>query len=130
MPSLMLTDDIVKYLIAWGLMDAAGGFKKGAPVAKTGNYQIVAATDPSGTVFTNRGAGAAVTFTLPVITPALAGVTYEFEGVADQNITVAGAAGSVVTFNNAAATSLAASTAGQKIGAHITAYCDGTSWFL
>jgi hypothetical protein len=40
-------------------------------------------------VFTNRGAVGAVTFTLPAAAPALAGVFYEFLGIADQSITVA-----------------------------------------
>jgi hypothetical protein len=71
-----------------------------------------------------------VTFTLPVITAIMAGLWYEFDGVANQNIGVAAAAGTVVTFNNAAATSVTASTAGGKIGAHFRAVCDGTSWHV
>lgn len=100
-------------------------------IAKTGNYSINPNKgDFSGTIFTNRGAGAGVTFTLPNPTPALAETHYRFVGVADQTFTVAAPAGKAVAFNNAAATSLAASTAGQKIGAVIEAFCDGTSWLL
>lgn len=128
--SFITTDDVAKYLISLGFLDAAAGPKLPLPQAKTANYQIVSATDPSGTVFTNRGAVGAVTFTLPVAAPALAGVYYDFYGVAGQNTSVASAAGAVVTFNNAAATSVTASTAGAKIGARMRATCDGTSWLI
>lgn len=127
--------DAVRVLASWGILDINGGVKRRI-VAKTANYTIlspmVAATagDPSGTLFTTRGAGGAVTFTLPAAAPALAGVEYDFDGVANQNIGVAAAAGTVVTFNNAAATSVTASTAGGKIGAHFHAICDGTSWHV
>jgi len=131
MPAQYLTDDFVRYMIAIGLMDSAGGVKKRPSQAKTGNYTIVTGTDPSGTVFTNRGAGASVTFTLPAPVPALDGTVYEFYGVANQNLVVAGAAGGqIVTFNNAAAASVTCSTASQKIGAHMEATCDGTSWHV
>jgi hypothetical protein len=127
------TEDIVRYLIAWGLLDLQGGLKLNL-VVKTADYTVVAPTatlgDPSGTQFTTRGAGGAVNFTLPAPSVALIGCTYEFHNTVDQNMTVTAGAGKAVTFNNAAAASLAASTAGQKIGAHIKAVCDGTSWHL
>jgi len=124
-------DDEARYLAAIGLLDALGGIKKRPSSAKTGNYTIAVATDPSGTIFTNRGAGAQVTFTLPAPAASLDGVFYEFVGVANQNLAVAGAsAGQIVTFNNAAAASVTCSTASQKIGAHLTATCDGTSWWV
>lgn len=131
-PSL---SDIGRQLAAWGFNDPSGGKLRPPIVAKTANYQVVspfaaAGGDPSGTLFTTRGAGGAVTFTLPVITALLAGVEYEFTGVANQNIGVAAAAGTVITFNNVAATSVTASTAGGKIGAHFKAICDGISWHV
>src|SRR5262245_10816122 len=86
--------------------------------------------DYSGTIFTTRGAGAAVTFTLPTPTANLKDTSYDFVNVAGQNMIVSAGSGKAVTFNNLAATSLAASTAGQLIGALITATCDGTSWIL
>lgn len=127
--AVSVTDDFVKYLVKQGFLDAAGGLKING-VAKTADYTIVSATDPSSTVFTNRGAGSQVIFALPTPAPALAGVYYDFMGVANQNIVVSCGAGKGVAFNNAACSSLAASTAGQKIGAHIRAICDGTSWLL
>jgi hypothetical protein len=134
MPEINLTkDDWVKYGYQLGLLDGAGGDKFGI-VTKTADYTVVAPTpsggDKSGTIFNNRGAGGAVNFTLPAPSAALKGVNYIFYGVAGQNITVTGGAGNVVTFNNAAAASVAASTSSQKIGARIDAICDGTSWFL
>jgi hypothetical protein len=131
MPTFLQYDDAAKYLAAIGLLDSLGGLKKRPTQAKTGNYTVAVATDPSGTVFTNRGAGGAVTFTLPAPAPALDGYVYEFVGVANQNIAVAGAsAGQIVTFNNAAAASVTCSTSSQKIGAHMIATCDGTSWWV
>src|SRR5215470_18735622 len=80
-------------------------------VNKTTSYTVSPTKgDYSGTQFTTRGAGAAVTFTLPTPTPALAGTTYEFFSVANQNMTVATAANKAVCFNNLTATSMAAST--------------------
>lgn len=100
--------------------------------AKTANYTVDPTKDRGATRFTNRGAVGAVTFTLPTLNnqPDYMGLWYEFQGVADQTFTVAAAAGKAVCFNNAAATSLACSTGGQKIGALIRAMWDGTSWHL
>lgn len=128
------TDDFMRNLIAQGLLDPSGGYLLNL-VAKAANYVLVAPTaaglgDPSGTVFTNRGAVGATTFTLPAVTQAMAGMFYDFLGFANQSITVIGPAGATVTFNNAAATSVAMSTAGGKIGGHIRAVCDGTNWYL
>lgn len=127
-----VNDDLIKKLITLGLALADNGLlsPKGPVTAKTADYTVAVATDPSGACFTNRGAGGAVVFTLPAVTKQMAGTRYRFKGVANQSFTVAGTAGEVVAFNNAAATSLACSTAGQKIGAVIEAECDGTSWIL
>jgi hypothetical protein len=106
-------------------------FFKRRTVAKTSSYTVSPNKgDFSGSIFTTRGAGAAVTFTLPTPTAALADYHYTFMNVAGQNLIVSAGAGKAVAFNNAAATSLAASTAGQLIGAVIQAQCDGTSWIL
>lgn len=102
--------------------------------AKTADYTIIAPTtasgDRSGTIFTNRGAAGAVIFTLPAAAAALAGVFYDFLGAADQNFTiVTPVADTLTVVNDAAADSLAVSTASHKIGAHMRAICDGTAWF-
>lgn len=123
-----VTDDSIKYLIKQNLLDAAGGYKLNIK-AKTADYTIVTGTDPSSTVFTNRGAVGAVIFTLPAAAPALAGVFYEFLGAADQNFTIATPVLDTLTVvNDAAADTLAVSTAAHKIGAHMRCVCDGTAW--
>lgn len=105
------------------------GFRKIVP--KTANYTVDPNQHRPQTRFTNRGAAGAVTFTLPAVSAGQKiGLEYEFAGVADQTFTVAAPAGKAVCFNNAAATSLACSTGGQKIGAVIRASWDGTSWML
>lgn len=98
-------------------------------VPKTANYTVDMQQHRPQTRFTNRGAGGAVTFTLPNPGRRI-GFEYEFLGVADQTFTVSAGAGLGVAFNNAACASLACSTGGQKIGALITATWDGTSWHL
>lgn len=93
-------------------------------IPKAAAYSPSAAKDRSGSVITTRDATGAVTFTLPTPGAAYVGFEFEFISVRDQSMTVAGTtAGDVVTFNNAAAASVAASTAGQKIGARIRAIC-------
>lgn len=85
------------------------------PIAKTGNYTVLAAD--SGYLFTNTGAAGAVIFTLP--TTIAAGFRARFQVTADQNVTVAAPANKLITFNNLAATSVAFSTAGNRIGAGV-----------
>ncbi len=94
-------------------------------VAKTANYTVTNAD--ADTLFTNRGAAGAVTFTLPA--NARKGLRFGFFVVADQNVIVAsGTADTMVVFNDAAADSIAFSTASEKIGAMIEVIGDGTGW--
>lgn len=98
--------------------------------AKTANYTILA-SDPCGTLFTNRGAAGAVSFTLPSPTLFKAGHYFDFVGIADQSITVVTlTADTLIGFNDIAADSVAMSTAGAKIGAHARVISDGTSWIF
>ncbi len=124
--------DLLRLLTKFGLARSSDGNLIPPPlnpIAKTANYTIKAVGDPNGSVFTNRGAAGAVTFTLPAPTAVPAGQFYLFLGVADQNIIVqVPTAATLVAFNNAAATSLAAQTASQKIGSLMLFQCDGTSW--
>lgn len=131
--SVQTDSDIVRQLIAWGILDQAGGYKLNI-VAKTADYIILspltAAGDRSGTIFTNRGAAGAVNFTLPVIVAAMRGTFYEFIGAADQSFgIVSSPADTLTVVNDAAADSLTVSTAAHKIGAHMRVVCDGTAWF-
>jgi hypothetical protein len=96
--------------------------------AKTSDYTIVAAD--TGKLFTNTGATGAVTFTLPTLA---AGLVFDFFVVADQNVTVASAAGDdMVIFNDVAADSAAFSTAGQLIGGRlrVTSNAAATKWYV
>lgn len=93
-------------------------------VPKSASYTITPGNDRDDTIFTTRGAAGAVTFTLPPPGRGALGRRYGFRNVVDQNMLVAGAAaGDLVTFNDLAANSVAAQTAGQKIGASMTAEC-------
>ncbi len=97
-------------------------------VHKTASYTVNPAVDRTGTIFTNGGASGAVTFTLPTASRQLAGESYHFACLVDQNMTVAGpSAGSVVATNNAAAASVTLSTGNQKIGGRLQATCVETS---
>ena len=97
-------------------------------VAKTTNYTVVA-TD-NGTAFTTEGAGGAVTFTLPAVGSAARGLRFRFHNVVGQNMTVTAPAGKLITFNNAAATSVSFQTAGNLIGGtiEIVATSDGAKY--
>lgn len=128
-----LTDDVLvtKLLASRGLVSATTGLL--TPIvnvlAKTADYTILG-TEGTGTVFTTRGAAGAVIFTLPAPSLLLKGTRYRFKNVVDQNMSVKTAtADTLITFNDLTADSLDASTVGQKIGAEIEAFCDGTSWF-
>jgi hypothetical protein len=97
-------------------------------VAKTANYTVTLADN--GKEFTTTGAAGAVTFTLPAIGTAIRGVRYRFRNTVGQNMAVVAPANKLVTFNNATATSVTFSTAGNLIGAcvEITADEAGTKW--
>lgn len=100
-------------------------------VAKTADYTIKPPMDAPGTTFTNRGASGAVIFTLPAPGENVKGYWYRFVSHAAQDVTVKTAtADTLVTKNDAAADSVAASTTNEEIGAVIEAFCDGTSWFV
>lgn len=104
-------------------------------VTKAASFTLDMHAVKSGSRVTTRGATGAVTATLPQ--PADGnmswdGYTVEFHGGADQTLIVAAAANKAITFNNLTATSLAAQTGGQKIGAVIVAVWDGAAgkWHL
>src|SRR5438552_16492634 len=85
----------------------------------------------NGALVTNRGAGGAVTLTLDDPTTANAGCWCEMSIVADQSVTLRAVSASKLTvFNNAAATSIAWTTASNKIGSGCTAVSDGTTWLI
>ena len=96
--------------------------------AKLVAYTITAAE--SGTLFTNRGATVAFTFTLPAVTGLPIGTNYSFYGVSAYGFTVAsnGSLDNINAVNDAAADSLTATTTSLIIGAYVKVIWDGTSW--
>lgn len=97
-------------------------------VAKTASYTVT--LDDAGTLFTNRGAAGAVTFTLPAAARAT-GIEYMFVAVANQNLIVSdGGVDSIVAINDAAADSVAFQTASEIIGGGFRVISDGTSWLV
>jgi hypothetical protein len=93
---------------------------------KTASYTVL--DSDNGTLFTNKGASGAVTFTLPAT--AKKGLEYTFFAVANQNLVVAsGTADKMVVFNDAAADSIAFQTASEIIGGAVRVVGDGDLWY-
>jgi hypothetical protein len=97
-------------------------------VAKTAAYTITA--EESGTLFTTRGATAAVTFTLPAVTGLPIGTNYSFYGVTNVGFTVAsnGSLDNIITKNDLAADSITATTDSLAISASVDVIWDGFKW--
>ena len=97
-------------------------------VAKAASYTVTAAE--SGTLFTNRGATVAITFTLPAVTDLPIGVNYTFYGVSATGFTVAsnGSSDNITGVNDVSLDSLTATTTSLIIGASIRVIWDGTRW--
>src|SRR3990167_5933595 len=96
--------------------------------AKTASYTVK--PEDLGKLFTNRGAGGSVTFTLPTTAEVFSGWWCEFfTAVLAQNVIIAaGTADKMVTFNDIAADSVALSTASERAGAGVRVVHDGTGW--
>jgi hypothetical protein len=80
----------------------------------------------TGTTFTNRGAGAGTTYTLPPTAAQCKGAWFGFYTQAAQAITVASSPADTLTVH----ADLTADTiaTGAVIGQHLLVWCDGTSW--
>lgn len=97
-------------------------------LAKTDNYTVLAADN--NTIFTNQGASAAVTFTLPTLAK---GLRYRFFAEAAQNVHVVSATSdNLVVFNDAAADSINMNTSNEIVGAAVEVFAnaDGTKWLI
>ena len=105
----------------------AGGSAYLSISAKTASATLTAAD--AGYLITTTGASGAVVFTLPAAA-SNAGVSFNFYNTVDQNLTITAPAATLVAFNNAAATSVAFSTAGNKIGGGGRVTSDGTKWLF
>ena len=99
-------------------------------VTKTGDYTILAGDD--GTEFNNLGASGTVIFTLPAASALLIGMKVKVRAcVASQTVTLAGTAGELITFNDAAANSVSFQTSSEIIGGELEATCvSATKWFI
>lgn len=96
--------------------DNAGGHAPFRRVVDNAAGVTVTASQ-SGQMLTTAGASGAVVFTLPALA---AGLRFMFLNVVDQNMTITSAdANKLVGVNSVTSTSIAASTANQKIGAVI-----------
>ena len=84
----------------------------------------------SGTIFTTRGAGSFVTFTLPAVTNLPIGVEYTFYNIAATGMVVAsnGSSDNIVTLNDAGADTITCTTTSRMIGAAVRVIWDGTAW--
>lgn len=94
--------------------------------AKTASYTVT--PDDFGSVLTTRGAGGAITFTLPAASAVNKGEFVLFVNVANQNMIVAGADEGLVVINDLTADSIAFQTGSEKIGGAFLAISDGSSW--
>lgn len=96
--------------------------------AGSNTYTLTSADN--GALLVTGDATAAQTVVLPT---RAAGLTFEFLNVVNQDLTINSAAGDdIVALNDAAADSLAFSTASQKIGAHVRLTCNAaaTKWYV
>jgi hypothetical protein len=97
-------------------------------LTKTTSYTVT--SDDFGSVFTTRGAGVGVTFTLPSASAVNKGEWVMFISVANQNMIVAGATGGLVVFNDLAADNIGYGTSSELIAGAFLAISDGTSWIV
>ena len=101
---------------------------KARVVAKTAAYTVLA--NDSGTIFTNQGATASVTFTLPAAANS-DGLVYYFYNCEDQNLVVASGTADLMTgLNDITADSVALSTTSLKVGGGFFVFGDGTNWHV
>jgi len=95
-------------------------------VAKTADYTITA--KETGTLFTTIGATGGVNFTLPTN---VAGLEFWFMAAVDLELMVtAETADTLITFNDAAADSVAFTTASEHIGSGFIVVGDGDWWHV
>lgn len=98
-------------------------------VAKTSDYTVL--VSENGTLFTTRGAGAAVTFTLPLNSTVPIGFHVKFFNVSAYGMIIASnPTDTLVGLNNAAADTVTCTTTSLMIGAAVEVVWDGTGWLV
>lgn len=107
-----------------GLRRADNGCLGKGPTAKTADYTIK--NTDTGTIFTNAGAGGAVTFTLPA---AKKGMWFLFLKAAAQNLLLQAPSGSKVGGSNAGKVYKNV-TGGDAGSGSCRIVCDGTDWYV
>ncbi len=113
----------------WNAAVTLGGLRpRFKIIAKTSDYTVT--PNEFGSVFTTRGAAAAVTFTLPAAGSTNKGDWVLFTNVADYNMVVSGADEGLVVFNNLTADNIGFGTPSELIGGTLLAISDGTSWIV
>lgn len=103
------------------LYGSPGGYLCVLP--KTANYQLANGQD-NNVHFTTTGNAGAITFTLPATVAR--GSRFRFTNTVGQNMAITAPAGKFIVFNNAAATTVTFSTAGNLIGADVEVTVDDT----
>lgn len=104
------------------ILDDEIGYGHNAPfgtrqLTKTADYTVT--LDDNGVEFNNLGDADAITFTLPAVANCK-GFRASFLNCVNQDMTIqSAAANGLITFNNAAASSVAFSTTNEKIGGHV-----------
>ncbi len=99
-------------------------------IVVTGTTYTVTPHD-AGKTICNVGASGALTATLQSAAGFQLGDEIYFLSCADQDFTVAGTAGQLITFNDLAANSVALSTSSEKLGGKIIATCvSGAKWHI
>jgi hypothetical protein len=111
-------------------VDATGrltsiGYK--VPVKSVTAAAYTCARGESGTHFVLNGA-ASGTFTLPAVATSTGCEYFFMADATTYTITITAPAGTLVAYNNIAATSIAISTASKIIGNLIHVFCDGAKW--
>ena len=107
-----------------GIRRADNGSHGKGPVAKTANYTIGAGQ--TGTMFSNKGATASVTLTLPT---AKAGMRFTFIKVAAQDLLIKAAGGAKIA--GSVANKVYKNITGGDAGtANLSIFSDGTDWYV
>ena len=95
--------------------------------AKTAAYTVT--VEESGVLFTNRGATAAVNFTLPLNSTCPIGTWFEFYGVSATGFTItSNPSDTLVVKNDATADTITTTTTSLIIGAAVKVVWDGVGW--
>lgn len=99
-----------------------------APIAKTADYSVLQ-TD-HGRIFSTRGAGASVSFTLPSVTNLPSGFTVTFYCASASGMVIAsnGSSDNIVVLNDTGADTITCSTTSRMIGANVKLIWDGVGW--